>query len=272
MNAHSRNRVERLRSVRCHTASMQAVGADPSARSNLVIIRVGGFSLIIAAVVFVGVFSYLSVRFSYPDVLDGRAADVLPALLATGDIGRAVWAVYALLPLLWIPAAVGAFHALRVDSEGRTRVGMLFALVSSLAMVAGLIRWPSFHWELAKAWRGADANARVILETVFDATNLYLGNYVGEFLGECAANVFFLLAASAMIKRTSGFASWVGWFGAVTGVAGLVGMFRNVVAAVAPVAEVNNFLLPLWMIIFGVSLLQYRRARPAALGVVPTAA
>jgi hypothetical protein len=178
---------------------MQAVGVDPSARRNLVIIRVGGFSLIIAAVVFVGVVNY-------PDALDGRAADILRALLATGSIGRAVWAVYALLPLLWIPAAVGAFHALRVDSEGRTRVGMLFALVSSLAMVAGLIRWPSFHWELAKAWRGADANARVILETVFNATNLYLGNYVGEFLGECAANVFFLLAASAMIKRTSGFA------------------------------------------------------------------
>jgi hypothetical protein len=196
---------------------MQTAGVELSARPDLRIIRAGGFSLIIAAVVFIAVFSYLSVRFNYPDVLDGRAADVLPALLATGTTGRAVWAVYALLPLLWIPAAVGAFHALRADSEGRTRVGMLFASVSSIAMVAGLMRWPGFHWELARAWGGADVSVRLTLETVFNATNLYLGNYVGEFLGELAANVFFLLAASAMLKRTSGFASWVGWLGSRTG-------------------------------------------------------
>ena len=251
---------------------MQTASVEPFARPNLVIIRVGGLSLIIAAVVFMGVFSYLSARFNYPDVLDGRAADVLPALLATGTTGRAVWAVYALLPLLWIPASVGAFHALRADSEGRTLVGMLFASVSSLAMVAGLMRWPSFHWELARAWGGSDASARLTLETVFNATNLYLGNYVGEFLGELAANVFFVLSASAMLKRTSGFTSWVGWFGVGTGVAGLLGMFRNTVAAAAPVAEVNNYLLPLWMIIFGVSLLQYRKEPVPAIGVVPSAA
>ena len=110
------------------------------------------------------------------------------------------------------------------------------------------------------------------METVFNATNLYLGNYVGEFLGELAANVFFLLSASAMLKRTSGFASWVGWFGIGTGVAGLLGMFRNSVAAAAPVAEVNNFLLPLWMIVFGVSLLQYRKEPVPVIGGVPRAA
>ena len=251
---------------------MQTTGAAASARHEFMIIRVGGFSLIFAAVVFIAVFSYLSARFNYPDVLDGRAADVLPALLATGTTGRAVWAVYALLPLLWIPAAVGAFHALRPSSEGRTRVGMLLASVSSIAMVAGLMRWPSFHWELARAWDGTDASARLTLETIFNATNLYLGNYVGEFLGELAANVFFLLAASAMLKRTSGFASWVGWFGIVTGVAGLVGMFRNTTAAVAPVAEVNNYLLPLWMIVFGGSLLHYRGEPVPAIGVLPSAA
>jgi hypothetical protein len=38
---------------------------------------------------FLGVFSYLAARFHYPEVLDGRAHDVLPALLATGTPGRA---------------------------------------------------------------------------------------------------------------------------------------------------------------------------------------
>jgi hypothetical protein len=38
--------------------------------------------------------------------------------------------------------------------------------------------------------------------------------------------------------------------GLVTAVAGLIGMFRNVTSAVSPVAEVNNYLLPVWMIVF----------------------
>lgn len=220
--------------------------------------RVGGLSLIVAAVAFLGVFSFLAARFNYPEVLDGRAVDVLPALLATGETGRAVWAVYALLPLLWVPAGVGAFHALRARSEGAMRAAMAFAVISSLAMMLGLMRWPSFHWELARAW-ASEPGSRPALDAIFNGLNLYLGNYIGEFLGELAVNVFFLLSAVAMLKPGSGFPRWIGWFGLVTAVAGLIGMFRNTFGIVAPVAEVNNYLLPLWMIVFGVSLLRYRR-------------
>jgi hypothetical protein len=226
-----------------------------------ILIRTGGLSLVVGAVAFLGVFSYLAAEFDYPDVLDGRAADVLPALLATGDAGRAVWAIYALLPLLWIPAAVGAFQALRVRSEGAMRTAMFCASLSSMAMILGLMRWPSFHWELARAW-SAEPDARPVLNAIFNAANLYLGNYVGEFLGELCVSLFFLLSAAAMLKRDSGFSRWVAWLGIVTGVAGLIGMFRNVTAVVAPIADLNNSLLPLWMIVFGVSLLRYGR-KPA---------
>jgi hypothetical protein len=34
-------------------------------------------------------------------------------------------------------------------------------------------------------------------------------------------------------------------------------MFRNVTDVVAPVASMNNYLLPLWMIVFGVGLLRF---------------
>ena len=52
--------------------------------------RVGGWSLIAAAVGFMAVFGYLAARFDYPAVLDGTAADVLPRLRALGSAGRAV--------------------------------------------------------------------------------------------------------------------------------------------------------------------------------------
>lgn len=222
------------------------------------IIRVGGVSLIVAAVAFMAVFAYLAARFDYPDVLDGRAADVLPALLRTGVSGRAVWAIYSLLPLFWIPAAIGAFHALRGKSEGSMRLAIHAATVSAMAMILGLMRWPSFHWELARAW-AAEPTARPAIEAVFNAANTYLGNYIGEFLGELCFSAFFLLTASAMWREESGFPRWVAGLGLVTGAAGLIGMFRNVTAAVGPVAEVNNYLLPVWMIVFGVSLLRFER-------------
>jgi hypothetical protein len=236
------------------------------------VVRTGGIALILGALAFLTVFSYLAASFHYPEVLDGRASDVLPALLATGETGRAVWAIYSLLPLLWIPAGVGAFHALRGRSEGRMRLAMQFAVVSSLAMVLGLMRWPSFHWELARTWV-AEPAARPALNALFNAANLYLGNYIGEFLGELCVSVFFLLSASAMLEQRSNFPRWTAWLGIATGTAGLIGMFRNVTPAVAAVAEVNNYLLPLWMIVFGVSLLRStRRSVVVAIRPAPVAA
>lgn len=52
--------------------------------------------------------------------------------------------------------------------------------------------------------------------------------------------------------------------GLITSAAGFVGMFRNLAVAVAPVAAINNYLLPLWMIIFGVVLLRIQLADDGA--------
>jgi hypothetical protein len=222
------------------------------------IVRFGGGALLFAAIAFVVVFVYLAAEFDYPDVLDGTAAQVLPALLATGATGRAAWACYGLLPLLFLPAGVGAFHALRSSAEGWMRLAMLLAVVSAVASMLGLMRWPSVHWELAEGYGSAGVEGQRIIGAVFDGLNRYLGNYIGEFLGELCFNGFFLISALAMLRPASGFARWVAWFGMVTGSLGLVGMFRNVAGFVEPIAEVNNYLLPLWLAVFGVALLRNR--------------
>jgi hypothetical protein len=234
-------------------------GAEVGRRT---LIRAGGAALIGGAVAFVAVFGYLAAAFGYPQILDGTAEAVLPRLLATGTMGRAVWALYAFLPLVWIPAGVAAFHALRPSREGSLRVAMLFALVAALAMMLGLLRWPSVHWRLAEAYAEADPGQRAMIAAVFAGLNSYLGNYVGEFLGELAMNLFFLLSALAMLAVPSEFPPWMGRLGVTTAAAGLVGMFRNVTDVVAPVAAVNNYLLPLWMIVFGVGLWRYGGRRP----------
>jgi len=223
-------------------------------------ILTGGLALILGALAFLVVFGYLAVTFDYPDVLDGPADRVLPALLATGATGRLAWAVYAVLPLVWLPAGVGAFDALRTRAEGGMRLAMLFATLAAISMMLGLMRWPSIHWDLALAYSRAAPPERATIAALFAGLNRYLGNYVGEFLGELSFSAFFLLSAAAML-RTPAFPRWLGWWGLGTAVLGLVGMFRNVTDAVAAVAEANNYLLPLWMIVFGVALVRYGRRR-----------
>ncbi|HVL18601.1 MAG TPA: DUF4386 domain-containing protein [Gemmatimonadales bacterium] len=216
-------------------------------------VHAGGWSLILGAVAFMAVFSYLAARFDYPAILDGSAETVLPRLLATGSTGRAIWALYAFLPLIWIPAGVGAHLALRRSHPGSSLLALQCAVVAALAMMLGLMRWPTIHWRVAELYAEADSSQRAVLDALFDGLNTYLGNYLGEFLGELAFNAFFLLTGWALLRTHR-----VAVLGLVAGLAGLVGMFRNVTAAVAPIAAVNNYLLPAWMIVFGAILSRWR--------------
>jgi len=210
----------------------------------------GGISFIVAALAFVGVFSYLAASFNYPDVLDGAASEVLPRLREGGSTMRAVWAIYAFLPLLLVPGAVAAFLAC-AGSRARMILALICASLAALAMCLGLMRWPTLHWALADAYSHAGADARIVLDGVFDGMNLYLGNYIGEFLGETLLAAFFLLTGFSMLGE-SRFAKWLGRGGIGFGLLFLVGAFRNVTGAVQIVADINNALLPLWLIVLGV--------------------
>jgi hypothetical protein len=234
---------------------MSALSVGPSRGAA----RAGGWSLITAAVGFMAVFSYLAARFDYPDVLDGTASAVLPELLALGTTGRAVWVVYAFLPLLLIPAGVGAYAALRDSTPSAMRAALAFSVISAVSMLLGLARWPSVHWELARAYATASPDARLAIDAVFTGLNVYLGNFIGEFLGELSLNAFFILTALAMMRAGR---RWAGYGGLVAGTIGLIAAFRNVTPAVDLIAEVNNYVLPLWLVVLGVALLRGRALSP----------
>ena len=220
--------------------------------------RIGGASLLLATVLFMAVFSYLAATFDYPDVLDRPAAEVLPRLLALGDQGRAVWALYGLVPLLLVPTAVGLSAVTRVVAPLATRGATIAAVLAAFSMMLGLLRWPSLQWRLASAYVAATPTDQVTLTAVFDAANSYLGNFIGEFVGELALNAFFVLAAYALARSSGGRRQWLAYAGAAAGLLGFVAMFRNVTPAVSAAAEVNNLVLPVWMAVFGYALLTHR--------------
>jgi hypothetical protein len=221
------------------------------------VVIAGGLSFVIGALAFVSVFSYLAANFDYPGILDGNATEVLPRLLAGGSIMRATWALYALLPLLLVPGAVGAYFACP-SSRGRMTLALVAASLGALAMCLGLMRWPSIHWALADAYAQSSADAQSSLAAVFLGLNVYLGNYIGEFLGEVCLASFFFLAGLSILDEAR-FPKCLGWCGVAFASLFVVGAFRNVIPAVQPVADVNNALLPLWMIVLGVSLIWHSR-------------
>jgi hypothetical protein len=221
------------------------------------IVIAGGLSFIVAGLAFVSVFSYLAANFNYPGILDGSAAKVLPRLRDGGSGLRTAWALYAFLPLLLVPGAVGAFFACP-SSRGRMTLALAAAMLGALAMCLGLMRWPSIHWALAEAYAQSGADAKSSLSAVFLGLNLYLGNYIGEFLGEVCLAFFFLLTGLSLVNE-SRFPKWLGWCGVVFAALFVIGAFRNVTPAVQGIADVNNTLLPLWVVVLGLSLIWYPR-------------
>jgi hypothetical protein len=228
-------------------------------------VRLGAIALIAGALAFMAVFAFLASRFDYPAVLDGPAGTVLPKLLATGSAGRAAWALYAFLPLIWLPAGVGAYIALRRSHPGAMLLALQCAALSAISMMLGLMRWPSIHWRLAEQYAHATPDQQGVIGALFDGLNLYLGNYLGEFLGELSFSSFFLLSSWALL-RSRGTKPWIAGVGLLTGAAGLVGMFRNVTPVVAPIAALNNYLLPVGMIVLGMAFWRHRVAQETVSG------
>ena len=188
-------------------------------------------------------------------MLNGQAPEVLPRLLALSPAGRAVWALYGLIPLLLIPASLGAWSALAPRAPALMRTAVAFAVVAAGTMMVGLLRWPSIQWVLATRYSAADASGRSALSGVFDGLNSFLGNFIGEFVGELSLNLF--LPGGAGIPENEAYPRWVGTAGVIAAGAGFIAMWRNITPAVATVAEVNNYVLPLWMIVMGWVMLRY---------------
>lgn len=228
--------------------------------------RIGGAALLLATLLFSAVFVWLQQHFGYPGVLDQPAAEVLPRLLALGDTGRTVWLVYGMVPLLLLPTALGVRTVGRQGAPLASRVALLAAVLAATTMMVGLLRWPSLHWQLAQAHADAAPAAREAIALLFDCANFWLGNLVGEFLGELFLNLFFASAAIA-VSAAAG-ADRPGWrwlrrAGLAASLLGFVALWRNVTGVVAPLAELNNAVLPLWMLVLGGALLRVgTRAAP----------
>lgn len=144
--------------------------------SRNTVLKAAGVALIVCSLAFVAVFTYLAGAFGYPDILDHGAAEVLPRLLAGGARLRVIWFVYSALPLGILFAGVGSAALLSRGGRALRALGLGAAIAASLAMIVGLLRWPTIEWTLARYWETGTTASQTALAAMFDASNLFLGN------------------------------------------------------------------------------------------------
>lgn len=230
-------------------ASTPSLSLTTDTRSHHDSLQWAGALMTSGALGFVLVFAYLMNQFGYPDVLDHPASEVLPALLAGGASLRAVWAIYAILPLSIVGTAL--LSRGRFGLEGRAdRLVAALGVMAGLSMMIGLSRWPTLQWSLASAWASGDHAA---ITAQFDALNLILGNGIGEFLGEVTLGGWFLGVGHALRSR------WVGRATLLLSALLFIGSFRNMTDLVQPATDLTNNLLPAVMIWLGVHWMRNAR-------------
>ncbi len=130
-------------------------------------------------------------------------------------------------------------------------------------MMTGLLRWPTLHWTLARAWTSASPAARDMLASRFGMANFYLGNVIGEFAGELLVNRLFLASALALASGRPR-RHWLAFLGVAASTLGWIAMLRNLTPLVGPAATLNNLVLPLWMMTLGVVLVAQSRRHDLA--------
>lgn len=218
-------------------------------------VNVGGWSLIGFAVIFLGLQLILSWFFNYPAVLHGPGKEVFPVLLAGGSLLQFLLMIFALLPLLLIPASIASYYAFRDINEPGMRVGVIFATLASFALTLSLMRLPSLHFYMAKFFGSADASVGFL----FQGTDLFLGVFLAGFFGKICLIVWFFIVSFAML-RARNFPHWMGTIGIITAiylVLTLLSLF-NVPAIINQVLGILSPLEFIWLFLFGIAMLYYK--------------
>jgi len=214
--------------------------------------RLGGTALIAGSLGFIAIFSYLASSFGYPDVLDEPASTVLPALAAGGTSLRAAWLLYGAIPLTLLVAGIASMPFIE-RGAGRTaaRFGGAMMAIASVSMMVGLLRWSSIQWVIAQRWPDATGDQRAVYATIFDGANTYLGNFFGEYIGETMLAGWFVAIGLALRGMHR---SWLGIGSIGMGIVVALSAQRQLTQVVDPISDVNNALLPVWLIVLGVVL------------------
>lgn len=213
-----------------------------------------------------GFFALLRQTFSYPDVMDLPAPEVLTRLGGAGDAVTAYWLGVTLSTVLFLALVVSLDQVLRDEGAhderlaGRLRALTLitaFGVLASLFMMLDLGQWVWLNPHLGRRYVDPTTTeaVRTELEIHWDAFHRYVGVGIGIY----AATFFNALwaAGAGWLLLAGRGRSIVAWLGVVSG-----GLF---LASIAPGVGFDGYALlnsvgfvlwALWLVLIGWALVR----------------
>lgn len=223
-------------------------------------ILLGGWSMILFAILFIGCTILIDNLAQAQTLLYSMEQHSLFKVAAGTETIRTLLVIYAVLPLLLIPAAVGCFYAFIDPHEAQMRCGMYFATAGALSLSLSLLMLPSINWHLAtyiSTQTGAIQGAMII---ILQALHSYFGVFVGDILG-LGCILVWLIITSIVMMRTS----------VMPHVMGVIELIIAIVAALLLVLRYSTFipdvyinvqapgLITLWLFLCGIGLVSLRK-------------
>ncbi|WP_375451039.1 DUF4386 domain-containing protein [uncultured Devosia sp.] len=213
--------------------------------------RMTGAAIIAVPVIFMAAFTGLQLSFGYPDILRQPAPEILERFAAGGSGLVALWYVFMLSALAFIP--VGVLSGLWLWPKGQVAAAFAacFGILAGLVQGLGLLRWIVLVPHLAAG--GTDSAST---EAVFEAFHLYAGVGVGEHFGYLFTALWTVSVAAALWRERP----WIARTGLLLALGIAIGMAEPFgLAAAGAINAIAYTLWALWLIVLGVVILRGER-------------
>lgn len=223
-------------------------------------ILIGGWSMIIFSVLFIGITLVIDYLIKNQPVLYTLRQHGLFETVAASESVRNLLSFYSVLPLLLIPSAVGAYYAFIDRYEANMRVGMYFATVAAIAMTISLMMIPSVNWHLATYIPTLPMAEQPSLIIILKAIHSLFGIYLGDVLGIGCLLIWFFITSIVMM-RTDVMPHSVGvieFIIALFGALVLILRYSGFIPNIHLIIQING-IISLWLFICGIALVSIRK-------------
>lgn len=226
--------------------------------------RLVGLSLLAFPLAVQVPFSLLAVRFSYPDILQRSAGEVLTRFHDGGSPMVWTWYAYAGCTLGLAVVASGLPAALGQKGEV-ARLSVITGVLASVAQLLGLLRWTLVVPFLAGRWVEHPEQQQV-LELVYETQHRLFGVMLGEHVGQLFMAAWTALASVMLLRANA--PRWLAGAGFLSAVLFAVGLGAGLSRALTMPAFVQHaplvafILWSVWALGTGVVLSLRARAHP----------
>ncbi|MBO9590968.1 DUF4386 domain-containing protein [Devosia sp.] len=210
--------------------------------------RFTGLAMIAVPLMFMAAFTALQMTFDYPGILRQPANEILAGFSAGGTGLLALWYVFMLSALAFIPVGVLSGLWLWERNRAAAAFAATFGILAGLVQGLGLLRWVILVPSLAQS--SADP---AVTQAVFDAFHLYAGAGIGEHFGYLFTALWTISVAAALWHSHR----LVAGIGMVLALGVLAGMAEPFGFALAGIINAAAYTLwAVWLVVLGIIILR----------------